>query len=158
MGFFNDAANNAVPGGDMTKPLIIAAGALLLHHYFSGGGAAAPSGAAPSSAPGSSASRDDVPDSSILGGLGGLIGKLTGAGQGPAVNSWVTNGPNQPITPAQLGPAIGQPTLSDIAAKAGLSEQDLLAQLAQALPGLIDKLTPNGRLPTQAEIGRGYGR
>ena len=155
MGFFNDAASDAVPGGGLAKPLIIAAGALLLHHYFSGKASddakAAP---APTPAP----QRADVPDGSLIGGLGGLIEKLTKAGQGPAVNSWVGNGPNTPIPPAQLGPAIGQPTLSDIAARAGISEQELLAQLAQALPGLIDKLTPNGRLPTQQEIARGYGR
>ena len=157
MGFFNDAASDAVPGGGLTKPLIIAAGALLLHHYFAGK-ASEDQRPAPAPMPAPAPQHTDVPDGSLIGGLGGLIEKLTRAGQGPAVNSWVSNGPNTPIPPAQLGPAIGQPTLSDIAAKAGISEQELLAQLAQALPGLIDKLTPNGRLPTQAEIARGYGR
>ena len=155
MGFFNDAANEAVPGGGLTKPLIIAAGALILHHYLSSKGS---DDQKPAPSPVPAPPSANVPDGSIIGGLGGLIERLTKAGQGPAVNSWVVNGPSTPIPPAQLGPAIGQPTLSDIAAKAGMSEQDLLAQLAQALPGLIDKLTPNGRLPTQAEIARGYGR
>ena len=142
-----------MPGNNLTKPLLIAAGALLLHHYFSGSSSeATKSQAAPPPEPG------NVPDGSLVGGLGGLLEKLTQAGHGGIASSWVNQGPNQPITPAQLGPAIGQSTLSDIAAKAGMSEQDLLNQLAQALPGLIDRLTPNGRVPTQAEVARGYQR
>jgi len=33
-----------------------------------------------------------------------------------------------------------------------MSEQDLLAQLAQALPGIVNHLTPNGRLPVAGEL------
>jgi uncharacterized protein YidB (DUF937 family) len=41
-----------------------------------------------------------------------------------------------------------------MADKAGCSQQDLLSQLAKALPGIIDKLTQDGRVPTQAEINQ----
>jgi len=59
---------------------------------------------------------------------------------------------NAPIQPAQIGSALGQQTISDLARQSGMSEQQLLAQLAMVLPGLVDKLSPNGRLPTQAEL------
>jgi uncharacterized protein YidB (DUF937 family) len=42
--------------------------------------------------------------------------------------------------------------VSEVAKQSGLSEQDLLSQLAQALPGVINQLTPNGRLPTMQEL------
>ena len=60
--------------------------------------------------------------------------------------------PAQPIQPGQLGGALGQTTISELARQAGINEQDLLNGLAQALPGVIDKLTPQGRLPTPAEL------
>jgi uncharacterized protein YidB (DUF937 family) len=44
-----------------------------------------------------------------------------------------------------------------LAEKTGLSEQEVAAQLAQFLPGVVDKLTPEGRLPTREEIVRFVG-
>jgi uncharacterized protein YidB (DUF937 family) len=88
----------------------------------------------------------------LFGGLSDLVQKFQNAGHGDVINSWVGSGPNQPVQPTQIGAALGQQTISDLARKAGLNEQDLLNQLAQTLPGLIDKLSPNGRLPTQAEL------
>ncbi len=142
MGMFDDAFSNAVPGGNMAKPLMIAAGALLLGKMFSGGGTA------PAPAPQNTAN----PDHGLISGLGGLLDRLKQAGQGNVANSWVSAGPNVPIEPAQLNSALGQQTVSDLARQAGVSEQVLLAHLAQVLPNLIDKLTPAGRLPTQNEV------
>ena len=159
MGFFDNAANQAVPGGGLTKPLLIAAAALLAARMFGHSSApAAPQGAAPMPAPrsGPVPMPQDV-DGGLLGGLGSLVEKFRNGGHADVINSWIGSGPNQPIAPGQLGPALGQPTITDLAAKAGMSEQELLRQLSQILPGLIDKLTPQGRLPTQAEIDH-FGR
>ena len=142
MGLFDDAMKGAVPGGDLATPIAIAASALLLGHLF-GGHSAAPAAPTAATAPAGGG---------LLGGLSDIVSKLTGAGQGPAVNSWIGAGANQPIAPAQLGSALGQQTISSLAQKAGISEQDLLAQLSQALPGIVNNLTPNGRLPTAGEL------
>ena len=91
-------------------------------------------------------------NSGLFGGLNDLVSKFQNAGHGDVVNSWVGAGPNQPIQPSQVGSALGQQTISDLARQAGVSEQELLNQLAQSLPGLVDRLSPNGRLPTQAEL------
>jgi uncharacterized protein YidB (DUF937 family) len=145
MGLFDNALKGAVPGGDLATPIAIAAGALLLGKFLSSG-SSAPSGAPPAPPP-------SAPQSGgLFGGLSDLVQKFQNAGQGAAVNSWVGPGPNLPIQPAQVGSALGQQTISDLARQAGISEQDLLNQLAQTLPGLVDKLSPNGRLPTQAEL------
>ena len=145
MGLFDDALKGAVPGGNIATPLAIAAGALLLGKYLSSGSSSSVQGGAPPSAPPQSGGG-------LFGGLTDLVQKFQNAGQGPAVNSWVGSGPNQPVQPAQVGQALGQQTISDLARQAGVSEQDILNQLAQALPGLVNNLTPNGRLPTQAEL------
>ena len=70
------------------------------------------------------------------------------------VNSWVGSGQNQPVSPSQLGSALGPSILKTVSQVTGLSEDDLTKQLSQVLPGLVDKLTPNGKLPTVAELSK----
>ena len=93
-----------------------------------------------------------------MGGLGGLLDRLTSAGHGDAVGSWVGPGQNMPIQPNNLGSALGQTTVSDLARSAGMSEQELLMQLSRVLPGVVDKLTPDGRIPSTAQIASSLGR
>ena len=148
MGFFDDAMKNSVPGGNLATPIAVAAGALILGKLFGGGGSApAPSQPAPSQQ-----APSNVPPGSILGGLSDLIGKLTAGGAAPQVNSWVGHGQNEPIPPGQLGSALGQNTINDLSQRTGMSQQELLNQLALVLPQLINNLTPKGRVPTAAEL------
>ncbi len=87
-----------------------------------------------------------------LGGLGGLIGALTQGGLGNVASSWVGTGQNLPISPEQLQNALGGGgggLLAQIAQQAGMSHGDAASGLSQVLPGLIDKLTPDGQLPQQ---------
>ena len=148
MGFFDDAVRDAVPGGSLAKPIAIAIGALLLKNMLTR--KAEPE---PEPAPAPSPSLPPLGgDGGLLGGLGDLVSKFERAGQGGTIGSWIGSGQNQPIQPGQLGSTLGQTTISDLARQAGVSEQDLLNGLAQALPGVIDKLTPRGRLPTADEL------
>jgi uncharacterized protein YidB (DUF937 family) len=91
-------------------------------------------------------------DGGLAGGLGGLLEKLQNAGHDDTVKSWLGDGQNKAIEPGQLGSALGQKTISNAAQQAGVSEQDFLTQLAQALPQFVDKLTPNGRIPSLQEV------
>jgi uncharacterized protein YidB (DUF937 family) len=70
------------------------------------------------------------------GGLEGLVSKFQQGGLGEVVQSWVSTGPNLPISPEQLGQALGLDTLSQL----GAGGQDLLGQV-------VDGLTPGGQLP-----------
>ena len=148
MGAFDDALQKAVPGGNLATPIAVAVGALLLGKFFSG--SSAPAAPTQSAAP----VPTNAPAGSVLGGLGDLIGKLTAGGAGPQVNSWVGQGSNQPIQPGTLGSAIGQNTLNELSQRTGMSQQELLNQLAAALPQLINHLTPNGRMPTLADLDK----
>ena len=150
MGYLDDAFKDAVPGGNIAKPLMIAAGLLLASKMF--GGSKAPAPAAPAPA-------DDQDEAGgLLGGLGGLLDRFKNAGHGQVVDSWVGKGPNQPVTPTQVQQSLGNQTISDLARQAGMSEDDLMAQLAQVMPDLVDRLTPQGRMPTAQEIRAGYHR
>ena len=81
------------------------------------------------------------------GGLAGLVRQLQQGGLGDAVQSWVGHGQNLPVSPEQLHAALGGDQVSAMAQEAGVPQDDLMAQLSQMLPGVVDKLTPNGELP-----------
>ncbi len=81
------------------------------------------------------------------GGLGGLVGKFEQAGLGNVVSSWIGNGQNLPISADQLQSVLGSDAVSGIAAKLGINPADAMGQLSTMLPGLVDKLTPNGAAP-----------
>ena len=126
---------------DLSKPLMLGLGALLVGKLLSRG-----------SAPAGSSTDSASSDGGLAGGLGGLLDKLQNAGHGETVKSWLGPGQNQPIQPGQLRSALGDNTVGAAAQQAGMSEQDLLSQLAQALPQFVDKLTPSGRIPSLQEV------
>ena len=81
------------------------------------------------------------------GGLGGLIAKFQQAGLGDVVGSWVGGGQNQPVSGEQLTDVLGADTMAGLAEKLGVNQDDAAAQLSDILPGLVDKLTPQGQAP-----------
>ena len=80
-------------------------------------------------------------------GLGGLLQRFTQAGYGGAANSWVGNGPNQPIPPEALQNVFGQQQVNQWAQQTGMEPHGLLSALSQFLPQAVDKMTPGGQLP-----------
>ena len=81
------------------------------------------------------------------GGLGGLLEKFNQAGLGDVAKSWVGTGENMPISAEQLSQVLGSGAIGDIASKLGVEPGAAAGQLSEMLPGLIDKLTPNGEAP-----------
>ncbi|MEZ5786947.1 MAG: YidB family protein [Xanthobacteraceae bacterium] len=148
MGLLDDMFGSAVPGGNVSKPLMLALLALLASGALFRGGEREP---APSQ-PGGPRPREDE-GGGLLDGLGGLLDRFRQSGGGKAADSWVRNGPNEPVSPGQVGDALGPNILKNLAERSGMSEEELLKQLSQVLPGVVDKLTPHGRLPTAAELG-----
>jgi uncharacterized protein YidB (DUF937 family) len=146
MAGLEDLIRSSAPGGSIGKPLLLALLALLASGaLFRGGstGPAATTGSPPTSGEGAGG---------LLGGLGGLLDKLQKGGLNDVVNSWVGSGQNQPVSHNQLGPALGPDIIKALAQRSGLSEEEITKQLSQVLPGVVDKLTPAGRLPTLAEL------
>jgi len=81
------------------------------------------------------------------GGLGALVAGFQRHGLGDVISSWISTGQNQPITPDQLGRVLGADTLSALTQQTGTHSADLLGQLSQLLPQVIDQLTPHGQVP-----------
>lgn len=131
---------------NLSKPLMLGLGALLVGKMLSRGSATAQASASQDSASAAS------PDGGLLGGVGGLVEKLQNAGHGDIVKSWVGPGANKPIGADQLGTALGPKTVSAAAQQAGMNQQQLVAQLSQNLPQIIDKLTANGNIPSLQEV------
>ena len=81
------------------------------------------------------------------GGLDGLLEKFKQAGMSDQVNAWIGNGQNLPISAEQISQILGSDVVRNIAAKLGIDPDQAAQQLSALLPGLIDKLTPNGQTP-----------
>ena len=84
------------------------------------------------------------------GSLAGLVEHFRSKGLGDAVQSWIGNGPNQPITPGQITNAMGPDWLQHLASQLGLPPDAIATHLSEALPKIVDGLTPEGKLPDQA--------
>jgi uncharacterized protein YidB (DUF937 family) len=89
------------------------------------------------------------------GGLGGLVQKFKDKGLGDVVSSWISTGENLPVNADQIKEALGSETIQNLAAKVGISPDELSAKLSQFLPGVIDKLTPDGSLPEGGLLEKG---
>ena len=82
--------------------------------------------------------------------LPGLVAALEKGGLGPQVQSWLGNGTNMPITADQLKAVLGNAQVQDFARRLGLPVDEMLKLLAQYLPEIIDKASPNGTLQPHA--------
>lgn len=153
------SGGSAVPGGNVAKPLVIALLALLASRYFSGKGNDQSASADPAPTP-RMPQADPASDASpgnILDGLGGLVKQFQQKGLGDTIDSWVNRGKNQDISSRQVSDALGSDVVDQLARRTGLSRDEVISELTKVLPIAVDRLTPDGRLPTQNEISRLMG-
>jgi uncharacterized protein YidB (DUF937 family) len=85
---------------------------------------------------------------SIKGGLGELVERFKQNGQGATAGSWVAQGPNTSISDTHLERALGSDLIDGLVKQTGLRREELLSRLAKTLPEVVDKLTPEGRIPS----------
>jgi uncharacterized protein YidB (DUF937 family) len=90
----------------------------------------------------------------LSGGLNDLLKQLQQSGHGETANSWVGTGPNRPISPKDLGSALGADQISALTSEYGLSRDELLDGLSEYLPNVVDHLTPGGKVPSAQEMQR----
>jgi uncharacterized protein YidB (DUF937 family) len=89
------------------------------------------------------------------GGLQGLIQTFKEKGLGDAVSSWISTGENQSVSGGQIQRALGGNFIQQIAEQLGSSKSEVSGGLANLLPEIIDKLTPNGSLPESDQLNQG---
>ena len=103
----------------------------------------------------------------LSGGLGGLLGGGVGGalsgglndllktfqqnGQGDKADSWVARGENKSIAPSELEQALGEERIGWLMQQTGMSRDELLKGLSQELPQVVDRMTPEGHVPSPQE-------
>jgi uncharacterized protein YidB (DUF937 family) len=177
MGLFDQVLGGAgapMGSGGGMSPLTMALMGLLAYRTFQGKGRLADMLGRNPGSPVASASGipgDPMPG----GGLGGMLGSLLGGGtaggilsgglgdlfkqfqqngQGDKAQSWIAGGPNKPVSASELEQALGPEKISWLIQQTGMSREELLSGLSRELPRVVDKLTPDGRLPTDQEAAR----
>jgi uncharacterized protein YidB (DUF937 family) len=155
---FVSSSNPAVPGGGVTKPLMIALLALLASRYMSGGTKESPNTASSNPEPTNPEQSNPVSETTdVLGGLGGLLKQFQQGGFGDAINSWIGTGSNKPVSVSEVSNALGPQIIDTLSQRTGLPKDQILQILSQVLPGMVDQLTPDGRLPSKQEITKLIG-
>lgn len=89
------------------------------------------------------------------GGLSGLISKFNSKGLGDLASSWVGKGENLPVSPDQIKNVLGDDTVKELAAKTGMDQNQLTGHLSDLLPKVVDKLTPDGKVPEGDILSKG---
>lgn len=94
----------------------------------------------------------------LLGGQGGLnnlISQFASKGLGDVIGSWVSTGKNLPVSGDQLQSVLGKDTINNLASKLGMDKGALTSQLTNLLPDVVDKLTPDGKVPQGDIMSKG---
>jgi len=93
--------------------------------------------------------------SSESGGLGGLVEQFNEKGLGDTVSSWVGSGENLPISADQISQVLGSGEITRIAEQLGVSPEETSGGLAEVLPQVVDRLTPEGSVPSDDLLSQG---
>lgn len=92
------------------------------------------------------------------GGINGLVSKLTSGGLGQQLQSWIGQGQNQQVSGEQVRQALGDEQINHLAEQSGTTPDEAANQLADKLPGAVDKLTPEGNVPQADQLGNLLGK
>lgn len=79
-------------------------------------------------------------------GVATIVQNFEKNGLGTVVQSWLGTGQNLPVNAEQIQHGLGDTHLTQVAQAANISPDQAATQLAQILPVIIDKLSPNGQL------------
>ncbi len=89
------------------------------------------------------------------GGLNGLISQFKSKGLGDVISSWVGTGKNLPVSSDQIKNVLGNDTVKEMSSKLGMDSNALTDQLSNLLPHVVDKLTPEGKVPEGDFLSKG---
>lgn len=87
-------------------------------------------------------------NNSQFGGLAGLIQQFQRAGLDSQISSWISTGKNMPISAEQLLKVFGAGEMQKMASQVGMEPNAFGAELSQLLPQMIDRVTPQGQVPS----------
>lgn len=91
------------------------------------------------------------------GGLSKILGGMQSAGLGDKAKSWVASGANQPISADEVKQVVDPTHIAEVAQKAGVSHDEAAGLIAQALPAVVNHVTPDGHVPDTASVEHALG-
>ncbi len=89
-------------------------------------------------------------------GLQRILAGMQANGLSAQTDSWLGTGENEPLSGAAVRQALGDDEIGRIAQKLGLSEHDAAEAVAQVLPVVIDRVSPDGRLAPPEKLGAAF--
>jgi uncharacterized protein YidB (DUF937 family) len=92
------------------------------------------------------------------GGLSKIMGGLKANGLTSEAESWVGTGANKPVSGRQMEQAVGQEQMKEIAKQLGVSEEQAADAVAKALPEVVDKVSPDGKLPADQDLDSAFDK
>jgi len=85
------------------------------------------------------------------GGMGAVLDRFRQQGMGKQAQSWVSTGPNDGIDERGVEQVVGTGELQQMAQRLGVPEHEVAQAFAEIMPEMVDKLTPDGQLPREAD-------
>ena len=85
------------------------------------------------------------------GGMGAVLDRFRQQGLGKQAQSWVSTGPNDGIDERAVEQVVGSGELQQMAQRLGVPESEVAQAFAEIMPNMVDKLTPSGELPPEAD-------
>lgn len=92
------------------------------------------------------------------GGLSKIMGGLKANGLTSQAESWVGTGPNQPVSGSEVEQAVGKEQIQDVARQLGVSEPEAADAVAKVLPEVVDKVSPEGKLPPEQDLDAAFDK
>jgi uncharacterized protein YidB (DUF937 family) len=85
------------------------------------------------------------------GGMGAVLDKFKQKGFDRHAKSWVSTGENEEVDEQAVEQVVGREELSAMAQRLGVQEQEVAQAFAEIMPEMVDKLSPEGQLPGEAD-------
>jgi len=92
------------------------------------------------------------------GGIGAVLDRVRQKGHAKEADTWQAVGDNEPIDATVVREIVGGEEVSRMAQELGVPEQEVADGFAEILPEMADKLTPEGRVPPEADDALDGGR
>lgn len=92
------------------------------------------------------------------GGIGGVLQRFQQKGYSQQAASWVSTGSNEELGPQAISDVVGMDELSRLSQQLGVSNEDVSSGMAQILPEMVNRLTPQGSVPDDGDEVLDRGR
>lgn len=85
------------------------------------------------------------------GGMAAVLDRFRQKGYAGQAQSWVAPGHNEPVDSQAVEQVVGRDELAAMAQRLGVPEHEVAEAFAEVMPEMVDRLSPDGQLPREAD-------